>query len=83
MEIQAGQYQTGLEMEQIIKYKCPKCGHNQYTIGEIWAAGSVFLKLMGLENRRFTYISCNLCHFTELYRIPKKKIGEILNFVAR
>jgi len=70
-------------MEQILKYKCPKCGTGQYEIGEIWAAGSFFTKILGLQNRRFTFLSCNMCHFTEFYRIPKKQIGEVLNFVAR
>jgi predicted nucleic-acid-binding Zn-ribbon protein len=70
-------------MDQIIKYKCPKCGNSQYTIGEMWVTGSFFTKFMGFENRRFTYIACNMCHFTEFYKVPKKKIAEVLNFMAR
>jgi predicted nucleic-acid-binding Zn-ribbon protein len=70
-------------MDQMIKYKCPKCGHSQYTIGEMWAAGTILVKILGFENRRFTYISCNMCRFTEFYKIPRKKLGEIMNFVAR
>jgi uncharacterized protein len=70
-------------MEQMIKYKCPKCGTSQYETGEIWASGSVFMRTLGFQNRRFTFISCSMCHFTEFYRVPLKKIGEVMNFVAR
>jgi predicted nucleic-acid-binding Zn-ribbon protein len=70
-------------MDQIIRYKCPKCGNSQYEIGEIWAAGTILVKILGFENKRFTHISCSMCHFTELYKIPKKRIGEVLNFMAR
>ncbi len=70
-------------MDQIIRYKCPKCGNSQYETGEIWASGSVLLKSIGLPNRRFTFISCTMCHFTEFYRVPRKRIGETINFSAR
>ena len=70
-------------MDQIIKYKCTKCGNAQYTIGEIWVNNTFLTKISGFGNRRFTYISCNNCHFTEFYRVPKKRIGEVLNFIAR
>lgn len=70
-------------MDQIIKYKCPKCGNAQYTIGEMWAAGTLIVKFLGFQNRRFTSVSCNMCHYTEFYNVPKKKIGEVMNFTAR
>jgi predicted nucleic-acid-binding Zn-ribbon protein len=70
-------------MDQILKYKCPKCGTSQYEISEIWATGTMMTKILGFHNRRFTIISCTMCHFTEFYRVPKKKIGEVLNFIAR
>jgi predicted nucleic-acid-binding Zn-ribbon protein len=70
-------------MDQMIRYKCPKCGHSQCEIGEIWAAGTIFVKILGFENKRFTHVSCSMCHYTEIYRIPKKRIGEVINFVAR
>lgn len=70
-------------MDQIIKYKCPKCGNSQYIISEMWASSNVIVKLLGLQNRRFTSVSCQMCHFTEFYNVPKKKIGEVINFISR
>jgi len=70
-------------MEQILKFKCPKCGTGQYETGEIFASGSMLAKTFGLQNRRFTFVSCDMCHFTEFYRVPKKRIGEVMNFTAR
>jgi uncharacterized protein len=70
-------------MDQIIKYKCNKCGNSQYEIGEIWTVGDVMSRLFGIHNRKFTFVSCSMCHFTEFYKVPKKKIGEVMNFLAR
>lgn len=70
-------------MDQIIRYKCPKCGNNQYSTGEIWGAGNFLAKISGLQTRRFTFITCNRCQFTEFYKIPLKKLGEVVNFIAR
>jgi uncharacterized protein len=70
-------------MDQIIKYKCPKCGHTEYQVGELWAAGSIFVKILGFENKRFTYISCSMCRYTEIYKIPKKKLSEVMTLISR
>jgi predicted nucleic-acid-binding Zn-ribbon protein len=67
-------------MNQSIKFTCPKCGGKECEIGEMWTVGSFWTRMFELHNRRFTYISCRKCHFTELYKIPKKNIGEILTF---
>jgi predicted nucleic-acid-binding Zn-ribbon protein len=70
-------------MDQILKYKCPKCGTSQYEIGEIWAASSMVTRILGFHNRRFTSVTCKMCHFTEFYKVPRKEISEVLNFTAR
>jgi uncharacterized protein len=70
-------------MNQILKYKCPKCGSSQYDIGEIWTVGSSFARIFGFHDRRYTSVSCQNCFYTEFYKVPKKKIGETLNFLAR
>jgi hypothetical protein len=70
-------------MDQIIKYKCPKCGTSQCETGEIWAASSIVTRVLGFHNRRFTSVTCKMCHFTEFYKVSRKEIGEVLNFTAR
>lgn len=70
-------------MDQILKFKCAKCGNNQYEIGEIWAVGTILTRIFGFHNKRFTYISCQRCHFTEYFKVPQKKLGEVYNFIVR
>jgi hypothetical protein len=70
-------------MNQILKYTCPKCGNKQYEIGEMWTIGSLWTRIFEYHNRRFTFVSCSKCHFTEFFKIHKKDIGEVYNFLAR
>jgi uncharacterized protein len=70
-------------MGQVLKYVCPKCGNKQYEIGEMWAYGSFWTKLLQLHTRRFTFLSCMNCRFTEFYKVSKKEIGEVINYVSR
>jgi predicted nucleic-acid-binding Zn-ribbon protein len=70
-------------MNQIVKYTCPKCGNKQYEIGEIWTIGSLWTRLFEFYNRRFTYITCQKCKYTELYKVPKKNIGDVNIFQGR
>jgi uncharacterized protein len=67
-------------MNEIVKYTCPKCGNKQYEIGEMWTIGSFWTRIFELHNRRFTFIACQKCRFTEFYKIPQKSIGEVINF---
>lgn len=71
------------DMDQVLKYVCPKCGYKQYEIGEMWAYGSFWTKIFQLHTRRFTFLTCRNCAYTEFYKVSKKKIGEVINFVTR
>jgi predicted nucleic-acid-binding Zn-ribbon protein len=70
-------------MDQILKYSCPKCGNKQYEIGEMWAYGSFWTKMLQLHARRFTFLSCLKCKYTEFYKVSKDKIGEVINTMGR
>ena len=70
-------------MNQILKYTCQKCGNKQYEIGEIWAVGSFWTRIFEIHNRKFTFLSCQKCKYTELYKVPQKNISEIINLLAR
>jgi predicted nucleic-acid-binding Zn-ribbon protein len=68
---------------QVLKYTCPKCGKKEYEIGEMWTFSSLWTKILELHTRRFTYLTCQNCKYTEIYKVPKKKIGDVINFIAR
>jgi len=69
--------------EQILRYTCPKCGNKQYIIGEMRTFGNVWEAMFKYHFRIFTYVSCKKCQFTEIFKIPKKMIGEVYNFIAK
>jgi predicted nucleic-acid-binding Zn-ribbon protein len=69
-------------MDEILKYTCPKCGNKEYEIGEMWTKGSIWTSMFDFYNRRFTFVSCKKCCYTELYKVPKKKIAEVINFMS-
>jgi uncharacterized protein len=68
---------------QILRYTCPKCGNKEYEIGEMWTFGSIWTRMFKYYKWRFTFVSCKKCSFTEFYKIPRKEIGEIINFISR
>jgi len=70
-------------MNQILRYTCPKCGNKQYETGEIWTVGSVWTRIFEVHNRRFTFVACEKCKYTELFKVPLKNIGEVFNTLAR
>lgn len=67
----------------LLKYTCPKCGNKQYEIGEMWTIGSIWTRMFEVHNRRFTYITCQKCRYTELFKVSMKNIGEVFNFLAK
>ena len=70
-------------MNQVLRYTCPKCGSKEYETGEMWTVGSIWTRIFEFHNRRFTFISCQRCRFTELYKTTQKNIGEVYNNLAR
>ena len=70
-------------MNQVLRYTCPKCGNKQYETGEMWTIGSIWTRLFEFHNRRFTFVTCQKCWYTELFKVSKKNIGEVYNNLAR
>jgi hypothetical protein len=70
-------------MNQYLKYTCPKCGNKQYEIGEIWTVGSIWTRIFEIHNRKFTFLSCQKCKYTEFYKVPQKNISEIMNLSSK
>ncbi len=70
-------------MNQIAKYTCPKCGNRQYETGEIWTVGSFWTRIFEIHNRKFSFLTCQKCKYTELYKVPERNIGEMINMQIR
>ena len=70
-------------MNQIAKYTCTKCGNGQYETGEIWTVGSFWTRIFEIHNRKFSFLTCQKCKYTELYKVPERNIGEMINMQIR
>lgn len=64
----------------MLKYTCPKCGSKEYDLSEIRVAGSFFSHLSNFGPRVFTTVTCSRCHYTDMYKIPLKRIAEAFSF---
>lgn len=69
-------------MNELYKYTCPKCGNKQYEIGEMWAIGSIWTRLFEIHSKRFTYLTCQKCRYTEFFKTSRKNIEEAYNGVS-
>ena len=61
-------------------YKCPKCGNRTFETDEFRATGGIWTKLLDIQNKRFTTVSCTQCHYTEIYKTDSSTIGNIFDF---
>ncbi len=55
-----------------IKYTCVKCQGHDYEHGRLFGASDAMAAVYNLETRKFMYISCKNCGYTEFY---KKDLG--------
>jgi len=47
---------------------CPKCGHEDARVDQVATTGTGLTRLMDLQSRQFSAVSCTNCGYTELYR---------------
>ena len=62
-----------------IRYVCPKCQGTEFDVGEIRASGGMLSAMFELQNKRFSYVSCKRCKYTEFYRAELSKLQQTLD----
>ena len=62
-----------------IRYSCPKCKGTDFDVGEIRASGGVLSAMFELQNKRFSYVACKRCKYTEFYRAEVGKLQQVLD----
>lgn len=65
-----------------LNYVCPKCEHTQCDVGEFRATGGFLTKVLDIQNKRFTTVTCNHCSYTEIYRTPSSKLGDVFDLFS-
>jgi predicted nucleic-acid-binding Zn-ribbon protein len=43
------------------------------------AAGGFWHKIFDMQNRKFSSVTCNRCHYTEFYAADSSKLGNIFD----
>lgn len=61
---------------------CPKCTSPLRVTGEFRAAGGFWSSFFDVSTRRFNYVSCGRCGYTELYNQSIGTGSKILDFLA-
>jgi predicted nucleic-acid-binding Zn-ribbon protein len=66
-------------MNKPVKYTCPKCGSKNFTTGQIRTTGNFLTSFLNIQYKHFTTVICNVCSYTELYRLPLKKLADVID----
>ena len=67
-------------MNTPLRFSCTKCGNPTYVTGEIRATGGILSKIFDVQTEKFSYVSCERCHFTEFYKAKSSQLGNIFDF---
>ena len=65
-----------------INYVCPKCSHTQCDISEFRATGGFLTKILDIQSKRFTTVTCGHCSYTEIYRTPSSRLGDVFDLFS-
>ena len=67
---------------QFSNFECSKCGSNSFEKGEMRVAGGFWSSAMEVENRRFLWIACSKCGYTELYKSTVPGVQQFFDFIS-
>jgi len=65
---------------QELNYTCPKCKNTQCEVDEFRATGGFLTKILDIQSKRFTTVTCTQCSYTEIYRTKSSMIGNVFDF---
>ena len=50
------------------KWSYPKCDEKNYELGEIRVTGSFWSRIINIQNKKYSAVSCEKCSYTEFYK---------------
>ncbi len=66
-------------MNEIMNYRCPKCGQTSCKVGEMRAAGGFWSKIFDVQGAKFSSVTCENCKYTEFYKADSSTLGNIFD----
>eukprot|EP01080_Neovahlkampfia_damariscottae_P010470 gene10470-2992_t len=64
-------------------FKCEKCGCTEYKTGETISVGGLISKILNIQTRRFSTLTCQTCGFTEFFERYQNPITNIIDIFIR
>ncbi len=61
---------------------CAKCGSSDFETDQLRATGGMWAKILDIQNKKFTTVSCMRCGYTEMYKRRSSKLGNVLDFLT-
>ena len=68
-----------METPATLKFNCPKCENTNCDLGELRAAGGFWSKIFDVQGARYSSVTCSRCKYTELFKAPTSKMGNIFD----
>lgn len=65
-----------------MSWQCPKCGGGQRETGELRAHGGFWSSAFDVSTRRFSYIACQQCGYTEFYKADLTASSKVFDFLV-
>ena len=65
-----------------LKFTCAKCGHNECEVNDMSTTSGMMSRMVNLQNRRFSAVSCRRCFYTELYKANSGALRNIFDLVV-
>ena len=62
-------------------YKCLKCGHEKFEMGEIRTSRSFLSSFFNVQSARYSAVVCSRCAFTEFYQGQVSAGEQAMDFV--
>ena len=60
-------------------WTCMKCSHRAYDLGEIRVSGGFWSRIFDMQNKKYTAVTCERCHFTEFYKGSSSTLGNVFD----
>ncbi len=65
-----------------LNYTCAKCGHNDYEVQDMSTTSGMMSRMVNLQNRRFSAVSCRRCSYTELYKTNSGALRNVFDLLV-
>ena len=65
-----------------LNFTCAKCGHNEYEVNDMSTTSGMMSRMVNLQNRRFSAVTCLRCSYTELYKTNSGALRNVFDLLV-